>query len=450
MGYNCSVMKITVKNFGPIREAKDIRISPLTLFVGPSNTGKSYLAIVICAAVEAISSNAEFRRSLRKFPDIDEANVDSVLQELQPKWLECMRQEWENNILYYLGEEGTRAVNFQDMSVVLSSDDGNVVVDLNKSNSSEIKELFDLTKSGASLLYDTEKSESKMGNRIKARNRSYLGRVFRRSFSQALWSECSFDFYLLPAVRGAIMQSYRAITSKALEELSISGGKKGSPMISGVLGEFTQKMTDISEMEYGGEEIKAINEVLESNILHGKINVRFPETGLPEFRYAMKGKKDDMAINNVSASVAELSSLSVFMRYYLCEEDLLVFEEPETNLHPERQQDVADIMVRLANAGVFVLATTHSDIILGQIGNSYRASQFKDADKGKRLLGEDHEPLDKSKELAVYSFVESPKGTKVEKIDFGHITGAMTGDHLDAARSLYNKTVWLVNGKNNE
>ena len=89
------------------------------------------------------------------------------------------------------------------------------------------------------------------------------------------------------------------------------------------------------------------------------------------------------------------------------------------------------------------------DVVLAQIGNAYRASQLKDASKGRRLLG-DHEPLDKSKELAVYSFVESVKGTKVKKIDFGHITGAMTGDHLDAARSLYNKTVRLVNSKNNE
>ena len=47
--YN-GAMKLTVKNFGPIGEAKDIRISPMTLFVGPSNTGKSYLAVLLYAA----------------------------------------------------------------------------------------------------------------------------------------------------------------------------------------------------------------------------------------------------------------------------------------------------------------------------------------------------------------------------------------------------------------
>ena len=41
-------VKLEVKNFGPIADAK-IDLRPLTVFVGPSNTGKSYLAILIYA-----------------------------------------------------------------------------------------------------------------------------------------------------------------------------------------------------------------------------------------------------------------------------------------------------------------------------------------------------------------------------------------------------------------
>ena len=42
-------MKISVENFGPIAVAKNIELRPLTVFVGPSNTGKSYLAALIYA-----------------------------------------------------------------------------------------------------------------------------------------------------------------------------------------------------------------------------------------------------------------------------------------------------------------------------------------------------------------------------------------------------------------
>ena len=41
-------LQLTVSNFGPIVEA-EIDLRPLTVFVGPSNTGKSYLAILIYA-----------------------------------------------------------------------------------------------------------------------------------------------------------------------------------------------------------------------------------------------------------------------------------------------------------------------------------------------------------------------------------------------------------------
>ena len=41
-------LELSVRDFGPIAEA-NIDLRPMTVFVGPSNTGKSYLAILIYA-----------------------------------------------------------------------------------------------------------------------------------------------------------------------------------------------------------------------------------------------------------------------------------------------------------------------------------------------------------------------------------------------------------------
>ena len=57
-------MKLTVKNFGPIREARNIDISPMTIFVGPSNTGKSYLAMLIYSIFKVITDDEFARRGL--------------------------------------------------------------------------------------------------------------------------------------------------------------------------------------------------------------------------------------------------------------------------------------------------------------------------------------------------------------------------------------------------
>ena len=43
-----SKVEIAVKNFGPIAEA-NIDLRPLTVFVGPSNTGKTYFATLVYA-----------------------------------------------------------------------------------------------------------------------------------------------------------------------------------------------------------------------------------------------------------------------------------------------------------------------------------------------------------------------------------------------------------------
>ncbi len=57
--------RISVENFGPIREAS-VDMRPLTVFIGPSNTGKSYLAILIYALHQCFDSGeiSTYRRPL--------------------------------------------------------------------------------------------------------------------------------------------------------------------------------------------------------------------------------------------------------------------------------------------------------------------------------------------------------------------------------------------------
>ncbi|MDR2644169.1 MAG: ATP-binding protein [Planctomycetaceae bacterium] len=49
-----------------------------------------------------------------------------------------------------------------------------------------------------------------------------------------------------------------------------------------------------------------------------------------------------------------------YLRYVAAPGDILMIDEPELNLHPEKQRQIA----RLANAGIKVSLTTHSDFSL--------------------------------------------------------------------------------------
>ena len=443
-------MKITVKNFGPIREAKDICISPLTMFVGPSNTGKTYLAMASRAAIEAAS--------VRYFVAAVSANKlkvnDIWVRKYFDKWLRSAQDMWKKRIVYYLGEEGENILKSRNVSVTISSDDGSIVIDLCQPKKSRIRPTR-----FKSLVANAKKTSPYLSDATRPSTHPELGGWVSLSLtdevSSLLCGNLRQRIYCLPAVRGGIMTSYRLIADQSIRSAAEFDAESGnvSPMFSGVFSDCARQLIGISKNGRGGKEIIAINKILESDILHGRINVIFPDIGLPEFRYVMKGKKSDMAINNVSASVAELAPLSVFMRYYLKQNDFLIFEEPETNLHPQGQRDIADVMVRLANAGVFVLATTHSDIVLEQISNAVHAADIKEKKpKAKiKLLGKNGQngALLERKDVVAYSFVKQVQGgTEVRKLPFVGAAGFVPKEHIKISEALYDETVELYSQKN--
>ena len=398
-------MRISVKNFGPIREA-NIRIAPLTLFVGPSNTGKSYMAKVISAAFESVRDASPVYKEgdgidlsfiTNKSLGKDEKALE--MEKRFSQWAENAQCEWEKYVGFFFDKQGENMVQDENMSVIVSSDDGRTFINLRKSQDDKIKAkcLPGLVKM-AELIFENSSYSDREKNHVKI----FAQRKIDAGFFSSICDNLSQSIYYLPASRGGIMQSYRTIADKALKQTSVSQGKNDSRMMSGILGLFVRQLTGIEEREHGSDDIKVINKNLVRKILGGRIDVKFPGGKSPDFRYVMEDK-DELTMNDVSAAVAELAPLSIFMRHYLWSKDILIFEEPETGLHPQGQRDIADIMVRLVNEGVFVLATTHSDIILEQIGNAVRASQFNNVAKGEKLLGEDREPL-ALQDAAVYDF----------------------------------------------
>ena len=166
--------------------------------------------------------------------------------------------------------------------------------------------------------------------------------------------------------------------------------------------------------------IALIGKQMEKGIMDGEIKIRKNETGYPDFRYKFSrgGKERELSLNNTSSMVSELAPISVFVRHHLEEGDLFIVEEPEAHLHPKGQQAISDVLVQLANAGVFVLATTHSDIVLEQISNAVHRAELKDKNpvkNGGELL---------NAKAAAYSFATRAKGkTTVRKVAFDDETG---------------------------
>ena len=89
-----SHLELSVRDFGPIASA-DIDLRPMTVFVGPSNTGKSYLAILIYALHQFFAGElgmSSFRRRgahiwPRPWPGRGAVGDDGAVEDLIT-WLE--------------------------------------------------------------------------------------------------------------------------------------------------------------------------------------------------------------------------------------------------------------------------------------------------------------------------------------------------------------------------
>ena len=490
-------MKLAIKNFGPIREARNIEISPMTIFVGQSNTGKSYLAMLIYSIFDVFATQEyvwEVSRIFRKeHSTFSEGNKSSSRpKSISPseietrfsQWAQVISEVWKHRVVYCFGEEGKNVIegknSNEEFSVIISDPDNQFILDLTVPTNSEINFKKSEQLSEKINLHIKQLLSDEIGEHAYDKTSSlpddiyqdfiqryYPGTILQHFEITLLpWKplEVSIDAYYLPAIRGGIMQSHRTLVSALIERAPMAGlsDSPDIPLFNGVLSDFMKKLINISSDRFNRirprdrlaarrwrqkrrvgfsdkqKLMKSISKSIEQGILSGEIHVQTSETRYPDFRYKFTegDAKYDLPLMSASSSVSELAPVSLFIRHYVCPSDLFIVEEPEAHLHPAAQRDIARALTRLVNAGVNVLITTHSDNILEQIGNYIYAADLPSSNKTKLA----------NEKCSVYLFEAGGKikKTKVKKVPFDPETGLLTRDHLNVSSALYNETVTLM------
>jgi hypothetical protein len=80
--------------------------------------------------------------------------------------------------------------------------------------------------------------------------------------------------------------------------------------------------------------------------------------------YVPKGSRAKLTMAESSSAVRSLLDVGFLIKHVLAPGDLFIIDEPELNLHPTNQRKLARILARIANHGVRVFLTTHSDYII--------------------------------------------------------------------------------------
>lgn len=499
-------VRISVKDFGPIASGT-VDLRPLTVFVGPSNTGKTYLAILIYALHRILNGFRRFPGMFRynhQFGEVFQYHsllgtdaelrkeeLLDVLEKLEtegrafrfsdlPRSIRDAMQANLNNpelLLSFLRTELERCFDLDSVSDLIRLSGGPDGMQLALNVNEEVQPLWHfqmkVSDSGVAadgkiedmLLFPDTRLASELKSRREFRRLREIireGQKLQTSREHRYFIE---EFFLdllyfatanrrsgthyLPAARSGIMQSHRVIASSLVARSTRAGLERFPelPTFSGVMADFMQRLILYEEDRESDAPMRNLAHVLERDVLDGQIRTkRTPTGGYPEFVYQPQETEKDIRLTRASSMVSELAPIVLFLRGTIDCDDMLIIEEPEAHLHPAAQTEMARTLARLVHAGVRVVVTTHSDWLLDEIGNLIREGELEEK------IGEpiDKQPFPSSlkpSDVGVWLFRKdkSDAGSMVEEIPFDRIEGVGPGEYADVAEALYNRSAGLQN-----
>ena len=133
----------------------------------------------------------------------------------------------------------------------------------------------------------------------------------------------------------------------------------------------------------------------------------------------------------------------LFLKYLVRPGDLLIFEEPESHLHPAAQLRLARGIARLVNAGVQVLITTHSGDFVDQLNNLI--SMSNSSRKAAAELGLAREECLRPEQVSAYGFRFDAElgGSVAEALPVGTDVGIEDQEFPPVSELLYKQAITL-------
>ena len=428
-------IQLEVKDFGPIVEAK-IDLRPLTVFIGPSNTGKSYLAILIYALHRYFggdywprqprlptvlrhphkgTGNKISEMHINALADMQERinteeNIvlpDPIMNQIR-SMLAASKNELGDAIgdeigrCFGIGEIGSliRKASKKDTSIVLRkgfADDSASVESRLAIGMQETKFVTDIgANSPICIDFQRDQSTEYLRHAMmeatlvapKSKKRDFfVQRLLRALANYALrdaTGSLSLSAFYLPADRTGVMHAHNVVVNALLENASRAGLRPTtpSPMLSGILADFLEQLIEIdSPPPRRRRRVRYdLGEKIEQAVLGGSVRIGRSEViGHPQFTYRPKGWKTDLPLANTSSMVSELAPVVLYLRHVVRPGNVLIIEEPESHLHPAMQVEFTRQLAMLVHLGIRVIVTTHSEWVLETLANIVRRSDLPES-----------------------------------------------------------------------
>lgn len=408
---------LIIEKFGKIEKA-DIQISPLTLFVGDNNSGKSYLLSLVWGLYAADISSVLFRdlkrvesyeEIFRKLCDLiiaaEEGNQRQKTQISSKEFIVILNEILEKNKdKFVAGIFNYEQVSIQKLEVLIEQEFefeinswkqediirvsyGRQIISFLESMTEEI--IADIVLRRILLWF------LKSGNNYRDSNMVYLpaartGFVLAKNVINRVSRQVAYDMSGMDAIDvGAEIQPFTKPIIRfldMLEELSLDNKTKYAEIVAW----------------------------MEQSMTHGSIQYDSEMNG-KEIRYVPAGSRGSLPLRTSSAVVTELTPLIMLLKYKRAI-GAICYEEPEMCLHPQLQQEMGKLLIRLVNSGVPIIATTHSDIIIQHINNMCRLKGMGSPEELLEKLELSEKDAIDLDDVAVYQFTDRGEYSVIDKV----------------------------------
>lgn len=410
---------LRVKNFGRILEA-EIEISPMILFVGDNNSGKSYLMTLLWGIMEA---------DYYKYLTPEVMNLISYREAEKIVFSEIVSNP-NNGVV---GNEAKRTLIrfFSDFFRIWKEE---IVGDI-FNNPIELEEVEFL------LLDEREFSLNQQKLKRWRREFSELQEEKKKKFFlscvldsalQVLFSDLTGDTVqpmrplFLPASRTGFMLTYKTLINESIRSHFGSSRRQGSVFTKPII-RFLNQIIGLSEEK--NDEYRDIVSFIENKMIYG--TVVKDNAPITNICFASEGMSDPIPLYLTSSLVTEISSILLFLQDKNSRFKTLIIEEPEEHLHLKAQSMMARILAMILNKNKNVWITTHSDTFFQQMNNLMKLNVHPRKTELMEKFGMKDEELLSHKDVKVYQFDIVRGKTVVSKVQ-GSQTGfpALTFNHV--------------------
>lgn len=488
-------LMLSVRDFGPIYSA-EVELRPLTVFVGPSNTGKSYLAILIYALHKFFNgsktkrpSDFYYRQNLFGKHEISDEDIarlydkaEQIFSQTQmdrltedftlPDEIASLLRPLLSDVLIsdVLSAEMMRCFGIDELRrfIRYGSRESAEIALLPVSAQARYNSLykFDIKKATfTTSIPDTTplqigrnafnewyhlRQNLSEGELADSERKKYLLDVLIYELFENIISSfanpMSQPAYYLPADRTGVMHAHKVVVGSLIQSASRAGlrPERALPELSGVLADFLEQLIKLDYLARRAERpIWDLPQRLENEILRGTIHIKNSVAGYPVFTYQPTGWKEDMPLMNASSMVSELAPVVLYLRHVVSPGEVLIIEEPEAHLHPEMQVAFIRHLAAAVRSGIRVIITTHSEWVLEELANLVRLSDLPES-RRKGIGGADYALSPDQVGTWLFEPKKRPRGSIVKEIPLDVDYGGFRSDYDNVAIGTHND--WAIIG----